>query len=112
MTQHEVSEGFIRQIGRNYFMILTIDGQRQQRKTGTNDPIVAQEKLDEWKAQAKIGFTQDTRLRYEEMRDHYLASGKTIPSYILKEFDVFFKNIRIAAITDKSTIQEALSQTR
>ena len=77
--QHEISEGFIRKVGRNYFMILTIDGQRRQRKTGTNDPMAADEQLQEWKAQAKMGFTQDTRLRYEDMRDHYLASGKAVP---------------------------------
>jgi hypothetical protein len=96
---HEVSEGFIRKVGRNYFMILTIDGQRQQRRTGTDDPILADQMLQEWKAQAKIGFTHDARLRYEDMRDHYIASGKTIPPYIQKTLDTFFKGIRIAAIT-------------
>ena len=115
MAQHDVSEGFIRQIGRNYFMILTIDGQRQQRKTGTNDPLEAQAMLDEWKAQAKIGFTQEPRLRYEEMRDHYLGDGKTVPGYILKEFDVYFKNLRVSAITvdkmrDFRTWREASAQ--
>ena len=30
-SQHEVSEGFTRKIGCNWFMILTVDGQRQQR---------------------------------------------------------------------------------
>jgi hypothetical protein len=28
--QHGISEGFIRKVGRNYFMILSIDGQRLQ----------------------------------------------------------------------------------
>jgi integrase len=96
--QHEISEGFIRRVGRNYFMILTIDGQKQQRKTGTNDPMAADEQLQEWKAQAKMGFTQDTRLRYEDMRDHYLASGKAVPVAILRDLDMFFKSIRIAVI--------------
>jgi hypothetical protein len=54
--QHEVSEGFIRKVGRNYFMILTIDGQRQQRKTGANDPDKAGEMLTEWREQAKAGI--------------------------------------------------------
>jgi integrase len=98
VQQHEISEGFIRKVGRNYFMILTIDGQRQQRKTGTNDPIAADDMLQEWKAQAKLGFMQDTRLRYEDMRDHYLASGKTVAGAILRDLDTFFKSIRVAAI--------------
>lgn len=99
MVQHEISEGFLRRVGRNYFMILTIDGQRQQRKTGTNDPMAADEQLQEWKAQAKMGFTLDTRVRYESMRDHYLASGKVVPVAILRDLDMFFKDIRVSAIT-------------
>jgi integrase len=103
MVQHEVSEGFIRKVGRNYFMILTIDGQRQQRKTGTNDPENAQSMLDEWKAQAKMGFAQDTRLKYEAMRDSYLehlkGENKMISGSILRDLNEFFKGIRIAAIT-------------
>ncbi len=99
MQQHEISEGFTRKVGRNYFMILTIDGQKVQRKTGTNDPIAAYDMLQEWKAQAKLGFAVDTRLRYENMRDHYLANGKTVAAAILRDLDMFFKNIRVAAIT-------------
>jgi integrase len=55
--------------------------------------------LQEWKAQAKMGFTQDARLRYEDMRDHYLKSGKTVSGSILRDLDTFFKNIRVSAIT-------------
>jgi hypothetical protein len=98
MLQHEISEGFLRKVGRNYFMILTIDGQRQQRKTGTNDPVAADEMLQEWKALAKVGFVQDTRLRYEEAREHYLESGKQVREAILRDLDGFFKGIRVAAI--------------
>jgi integrase len=98
-VQHEISEGFIRKVGRNYFMILRIDGQRLQRKTGTDDPEIAQDMLLEWKAQAKMGFTQDARLRYEDMRDHYLKSGKTVSGSILRDLNTFFKNIRVSAIT-------------
>ena len=76
MLEHEISEGFIRQIGRNYFMILTIDGQRTQRKTSTSDPVVAAEMLEEWKTKVRMGLKEDTRIRYEGMRDAYLKSGK------------------------------------
>jgi integrase len=99
VQQHEISEGFLRKVGRNYFMILTIDGQRQQRKTGTNDPMAADDLLQEWKAQAKMGFLQDTRVRYEDMRDHYIANGKTVVESVLRDLDAFFKGIRVAAIT-------------
>src|ERR1700739_958405 len=93
MLQHEVSEGFIRKVGRNYFMILTIDGQRKQRKTGTSDPETAQEMLTEWKAQARMGLKEDTRIRYEAMRDKYLADGKIVQGAILRDLDVFFKGV-------------------
>ena len=104
--QHEVSEGFLRKIGRNYFMILTIDGQRQQRKTGTNDPDKAAELLTEWKAQAKAGVREDSRLRYEAMRDEYTqAGGKHVQASILRDLDAFFKGMRIAAINVKKLDQ-------
>src|ERR1700730_17606395 len=102
MLQHEISEGFVRKVGRNYFMILTIDGQRQQRKTGTNDLDKAVEMLEEWKTQAKMGATEDARLRYETMRDEYiLKGGKDVQESILRDLNMFFKNIRITAITVK-----------
>jgi hypothetical protein len=63
MLQHEISEGFVRKVGRNYFMILTIDGQCQQRKTGTNNLDRAVEMLENWKAQAKAGVVEEARLR-------------------------------------------------
>jgi hypothetical protein len=106
MMQHEVSEGFIRKVGRNYFMILTIDGQRQQRKTGTNDSDKAAEMLTEWKAQAKAGIQEDPRLRYEAMRDEYIqVGGKHVQESILRDLDTFFKGIRITAINVKKLDQ-------
>jgi integrase len=99
MLQHEVSEGFVRQVGRNWYMILTVDGQRRQRKTGTNDKMAAVEMLEEWKTQAKMGLREDTRLRYEAMRDEYIQKGGKKPDQrVLSDLDVFFKEMRIAAI--------------
>ena len=99
MVQHEVSEGFTRKIGRNYYMILTVDGQRKQKKTGTSDCEAAADMLEEWKIQERMGLTQDTRLRYEKMRDIYIGGGKAIQESILRDLNEFFKGIRIAAIT-------------
>lgn len=99
--QHEVSKGFIRKVGRNYFMILTIDGQKKQRKTGTDDPIKADEMLQDWRKEQELGFQSDTRLRYEDMRDDYLKSGKHVQGSILEDLNMFFKGIRLAAITTK-----------
>jgi integrase len=102
MLQHEISEGFLRKVGRNYFMILTIDGQRQQRRTGTDDEIKAAEMLEDWKAQAKAGVVEEARLRYEAMRDEYIQKGgKQVQESILRDLNMFFKNIRISAITVK-----------
>src|SRR6267142_2785584 len=71
--QHEVSEGFIRQIGRNYFMRLVVDGQRKQRATGTNDLDKATELLAEWRAEERAGIQADSRLRYEAGRSSGVA---------------------------------------
>jgi integrase len=102
MLNHEISEGFIRKVGRNYFMVLTIDGQRLQRKTGTNDLDKAVEMLEDWKSQARTGVVEETRLRYEAMRDDYIQKGgKSVQASILRDLDMFFKNIRISAITVK-----------
>lgn len=116
--QHEVSEGFIRRVGQNYFMILTIDGQRQQRKTGTNDPDKAAEMLTEWREQAKAGIQGDIRLRYEAMRDTYVeVGGKHVAASILRDLDTFFKGIRLTAITvnkldEFRTWRESLARVR
>lgn len=130
MTQHEITEGFIRKVVRNpryvstddcqenghkdgeckckqekyignYYMILTIDGQRVQRKTRTDDKDTAIEMLAEWRAQAKVGvIAGDTRLRYEAIRDSYLSNGKTRPAAsVLRELDSFFKNAYVTTIT-------------
>jgi len=54
MGQHEVSEGWIGKVKQtkdkestNYFLWLTIDGQKQRRATGTDDPDKAAEVLAE-----------------------------------------------------------------
>ena len=99
MLQHEISEGFVRQVGRNYYMILTVDGQRRQRKTGTSDKMTALDMLEEWKTQAKMGLREDTRARYEAMRDEYIHKGGKKPDqHVLNDLDMFFRGMRIAAI--------------
>ncbi len=106
MTQHDVSEGFIRLVGRNYFMRLVVDGQKKQRATGTNDPDKAAELLAEWRAEERAGIQTDTRQRYEAIRDHYIEKGgKAVQASILRDLDVFFKDIRIGAVTVKKLEQ-------
>jgi integrase len=83
-------------------MILTIDGQRQQRRTGTDDEVQAAEMLEAWKAKAKAGVVEETRLRYEAMRGEYIQKGgKAVQASVLRDLDTFFKNIRVRAITVK-----------
>src|SRR5258707_609221 len=102
MLNHEISEGFIRKVGRNYFMVLTVDGQRQQRKTGTNDEEKAYRMLEDWKSQVRTGVIEETRLRYEAMRDEYIQKGgKSVQASVLRDLDTYFKNIRVSAITVK-----------
>jgi hypothetical protein len=81
-------------------MWLTIDGQKQRRVTGADDLDKATEMLAEWRAQAKLGFRKDARLRYEEIRDDSLSGGGKIQASVRRDLDVHFKNIRIA-IGDK-----------
>ena len=75
-------------------MWLTIDGQKQRRATGTDDPDKAADMLTEWRAQAKVGFRKDARLRYEEIRDDYLKNGVRIQESVLRDLDVYFKKHR------------------
>jgi integrase len=103
--QYEVSEGWVGKVKQtkdkestNFYMWLTVDGQKQRRATGTSDYDEAYEKLQEWRAQAKIGFRQDAKLRYEELRDDYLGSGKTLASGVQRDLDAFFKEMRVSAI--------------
>jgi integrase len=105
MTQHDVSEGFIRLVGRNYFMRLVVDGQKKQRATGTNDPDKATELLAEWRAEERAGIQTDTKLRYEAIRDAYIKGGKSVQASILRDLDTFFKDIRVGAITVKKLEQ-------
>jgi integrase len=83
-----------------YYAFLVIDGQKTRRTTGTKDLDEAMDFLAEWKAQVKVGVVHgDTRLRYEAIRDNYVASGKNIQESILRDLDEFFKNVYVSAIT-------------
>jgi integrase len=91
-------------------MYLTIDGQKRFRSTETTDYDDAIDRLREWETQAKIGHRETTGLRYEELRDDYLASGKNLGhvpkdgvSAIQRDLDTFFKNIRVSAIGGRLT---------
>jgi len=111
MVQHETSQGWVGKVklgkgngeSTNYFMWLTVDGQKQRRATKTADLEEANDKLQEWRAQAKIGFRQDTKLRYEELRDDYLASGKTVAASVLRDLDRYFKGMLVSAMGSRLT---------
>jgi integrase len=113
-VEHEVKGGGIRKPtakSTTYQMYLTIDGQKRFRSTETSDYDDAMDKLREWEAQAKVGHRETMGLRYEELRDDYLASGKNLghagkngePSAIQRDLDAFFKNIRVSAIGGRLT---------
>ena len=96
--RHDVSEGFLQKVGRNYFMWLSVDGQKKRRKTSTDDIERATEMLAEWRAEERVGAASpDSKLRYETMRDIYLAGEGSVP----RDLDVFFKGMRIIAIDTK-----------
>ncbi len=107
--EHEIKSGGVRlpsAKAKTYQMYLTIDGQKRFRSTETSDYDDAIDKLKEWEIQAKIGHLGANGLRYEEIRDDYIASGKNIghpqkgggPSALQRDLDIFFKNIRVSAI--------------
>lgn len=111
--EHEVRGGGVRlpsAKSKTYQMYLTIDGQKSFRSTETSDYDEAVDKLREWEAQAKVGHLGINGLRYEEIRDDYLASGKDLGhkpkngvSAIQRDLDTFFKNIRVSAIGGRLT---------
>jgi integrase len=107
MMVHEISEGFVRKIGRNYFMRLTVNGQKLQRKTGTNELEKAMELLADWRAEEKAGVHDEgNRMRYEAMRDEYVQKGgRNLASNVQRDLDVFFKDIRVSAINVKKLDQ-------
>lgn len=110
-------------------MRLVLDGQRVQKAARTSDFDEAMQKLADWRAQAKIGhressirlsrirvnfnalpwlsrstpFKMPTSLRYEEIRDDYIASGKQVQGRIREKLDMFFKGIRVSAMGGRLT---------
>jgi integrase len=103
----EVSNGFVRKVGRNYYMILTVNGQRLQRKTGTDDVDRAADMLAEWRAEERAGqHDAGTRTRYESMRNDYVSKGgKVLQTGVQRDLDLFFKGLHIQAITVKKLDQ-------
>src|SRR5437879_1899400 len=92
--------GYISKMGHNrYYMFLVIDGQKVRRPTGTEDADEAAEKLEEWKAQVKVGVVGGNTRRFEAIRDNYLASGKHVQESVLRDLNEFFKNAYVSAIT-------------
>ena len=93
--------GYISKMGHSrYYMFLVIDGQKVRRPTGTEDADEAAEKLEEWKAQVKVGVVGgDTHLRFETIRDNYLASGKHVQESVLRDLNEFFKSAYVSGIT-------------
>jgi integrase len=113
-VEHEVKGGGVRkptEKSTTYQMYLTVDGQKKFKSTGVSDLEEAMDKLREWEAQEKVGHRATNGLRYEELRDDYLASGKNIGqvgkggavSSIQRDLDAFFKNIRVSAIGGRLT---------
>src|SRR5215471_5371718 len=74
-----------------YYAFLVIDGQKIRRTTGTKDPDDAADFLNKWKAQVEVGFIGgDSRLRYEDVRNNYLESGKEPQESVLRDLDEYF----------------------
>ncbi|HEY6267238.1 MAG TPA: tyrosine-type recombinase/integrase [Candidatus Acidoferrum sp.] len=82
-----------------YYMFLTIDGVKTRRTTGTKDQVEAAEKLEQWKLEVKAGVKEESRLRYEKLRDTYLESGKHVQGSILEDLNIYFRNIYVRSIT-------------
>lgn len=64
--RHDVSEGFLQKVGRNYFMWLSVDGQKKRRKTGTDDIEHATEMLAEWRAEERIGAVFLSKIHHDQ----------------------------------------------
>src|SRR5690349_18571190 len=75
-----------------YYAFLVIDGQKIRRSTETKDLDDATDFLNKWKAQVEVGVVGGgSRLRYEDIRNNYLSSGKSQPSdAVLRDLDNYF----------------------
>lgn len=93
--KHEVSEGFCRKIGKNWFMILRVDGKKEQRKTGTDNEEKAYEMLQDWKADLTRGIETDTILKYGDIRRAYIAEKKLDKKAALRDLDEFFGKVNV-----------------
>jgi integrase len=96
-------EGYVNRIGhKRFYMFLVIDGQKMRRPTGTEDQDEAIEKLNEWKAQVKVGVVSGSQLlRYEDVRENYHKFGEEpqkLKSHY-RDLDQFFKRVPVSAIT-------------
>jgi integrase len=94
----DISKGFIRKVGANYYMVVNVDGIRKQKKTGTDDEAKAKVMLHDWRRDIEHGIREESNHRYEEMRDTYLSSGKEIHGGARRDLDAFFKNRRVSMI--------------
>lgn len=93
-------EGYVSKVGhKNYHMFLVIDGQKKRKPTGTSDPEEAANALEKWKHQVEVGVVGgDARLRYEAIRDNYLAAGKQIREADLRDLMPRARRIRRIAL--------------
>lgn len=93
-----------------YYMFLVIDGQKQRRTTGTKDEAEAQAALEKWKVEVKAGAKEETRIKYEKIRDAYLESGKHVQQSILDDLNAYFKGRYVRSIT--TTVLKAFRKFR
>jgi hypothetical protein len=61
--RHDVSQGFLQKVGHNYFMWLSVDGEKRRRRTGTDDVERATEMLTGWRRSAYSTGCQTRRIR-------------------------------------------------
>jgi integrase len=93
--RHEVSEGFLRKIGRKWYMILSVDGRREQRKTGTTDQDKAMAMLENWKADLVRGIEASSDLKYGDIRRAYLAEKHPDRRAAIRDLDEFFGRVNV-----------------
>jgi integrase len=113
---HDVSEGFLRKIGTNWYWYYVENGQRKSCATKTSDEGEAEKFMITKRAEILKGVADSTsRLRFRDISSAYLASGKKPQASVIRDLDEFFGNkyvrtINVRTIEEFKTWRESLER--
>jgi len=103
--EHAITVGNVYKNGKNYRMKVYVDRVPKYRSAKTSDYDEALRQLTAWRRELEHGIVQNSRHRYEHMRDAYVESGKNIRVATLRDLNAFFKNKPLSQINAAMALQ-------